>query len=167
MLKHPAKGRMAPVILTQRSKRPRDRSCRGAWRPTPPAPSGRHAGIDPARSRPVRTALGEYHRRAAPNRPPICRNTAPQDRGYSAYLDGGQFAIAARRAGGRIHSITSSARASSIAGISRPSAFAVLRLILSSNLVGRSNGISPGLAPLRILSVSLARRRYMSAWSIE
>ena len=35
------------------------------------------------------------------------------------------------------HSITSSARASSIAGISRPSAFAVLRLILSSNLVGR------------------------------
>ena len=36
----------------------------------------------------------------------------------------------------RHHSITSSARASSIAGISRPSAFAVLRLMLSSNLVG-------------------------------
>ena len=34
------------------------------------------------------------------------------------------------------YSITSSARPSSIAGISRPSAFAVLRLILSSNLVG-------------------------------
>ena len=34
------------------------------------------------------------------------------------------------------HSITSSARASSVAGISRPSAFAVLRLITSSYMVG-------------------------------
>ena len=36
----------------------------------------------------------------------------------------------------RHHSITSSARPSSIAGISRPSAFAVLRLMTSANLVG-------------------------------
>ena len=41
-----------------------------------------------------------------------------------------------QRVNKRHHSITSSARPSSIAGISRPSAFAVLRLILSSNLVG-------------------------------
>jgi hypothetical protein len=34
------------------------------------------------------------------------------------------------------HSITSSARASSVGGTSSPSAFAVLRLITSSNLVG-------------------------------
>src|SRR5262245_49511587 len=34
------------------------------------------------------------------------------------------------------HSITSSARASSVAGTSRPSALAVLRLITSSNFVG-------------------------------
>jgi hypothetical protein len=34
------------------------------------------------------------------------------------------------------YSITSSARASSVGGMSRPSAFAVLRLITSSNLVG-------------------------------
>jgi hypothetical protein len=34
------------------------------------------------------------------------------------------------------HSMTSSARASSIGGTSRPSALAVLRLITSSNLVG-------------------------------
>src|SRR5262245_32307784 len=33
------------------------------------------------------------------------------------------------------HSITSSARASSVSGISRPSAFAVIRLMTSSNLV--------------------------------
>src|SRR5262249_21826391 len=35
-----------------------------------------------------------------------------------------------------LHSITSSERASSVGGTSRPSAFAVLRLITSSNLVG-------------------------------
>jgi hypothetical protein len=35
-----------------------------------------------------------------------------------------------------IHSITSSALASSVGGTVRPSAFAVLRLITSSNLVG-------------------------------
>src|SRR5262245_48321774 len=38
------------------------------------------------------------------------------------------------------HSITSSARASSDGGTSRPSAFAVLRLITSSNRLGRSIG---------------------------
>src|SRR5262245_51316858 len=38
------------------------------------------------------------------------------------------------------HSITSSARASSVGGTSRPSALAVLRLISSSNLVGCSIG---------------------------
>src|SRR5262249_30893547 len=36
----------------------------------------------------------------------------------------------------RAHSMTSSARASSLSGIWRPSAFAVLRLIASSNFVG-------------------------------
>src|SRR6516165_8547457 len=50
------------------------------------------------------------------------------------------------------HSITSSARASSIGGTCRPSALAVLRLIPSSNLVGCSTGRSDGMVPLRILS---------------
>jgi hypothetical protein len=35
-----------------------------------------------------------------------------------------------------VHSITSSARASTVAGMSRPSALAVLRLMTKSNLVG-------------------------------
>ena len=48
------------------------------------------------------------------------------------------------------HSITSSARASSVGGTSRPSALAVLRLITSSNLVGCMTGRSAGLAPLRM-----------------
>src|SRR5215475_10944123 len=50
----------------------------------------------------------------------------------------------------RTHSITSSARASSLSGIWRPSALAVLRLITNSNLVGCSTGISAGCAPRRI-----------------
>jgi hypothetical protein len=57
--------------------------------------------------------------------------------------------IAARKI---IYSITSSALVSSVVGIVRPSALAVLRLITSSNLVGCSTGRSEGLVPLRILS---------------
>src|SRR5207249_1170859 len=50
------------------------------------------------------------------------------------------------------HSITSSARASSVAGTSRPSAFAVFKLITSSNLVGACTGSSAGFSPLRMRS---------------
>src|SRR5262245_28674303 len=50
------------------------------------------------------------------------------------------------------HSITSSARARSVDGTSRPSALAVLRLITSSNLVGAWIGRSPGFSPLRMRS---------------
>src|SRR5262249_3717474 len=49
------------------------------------------------------------------------------------------------------HSITWSARSSTDWGIVSPSAFAVLRLITSSNFVGCSTGRSAGLAPRRIL----------------
>ena len=51
------------------------------------------------------------------------------------------------------HSITSSAVNNSFAGTSRPSALAALRLITSSNLVGRRTGRSAGLSPLRIRPV--------------
>ena len=51
-----------------------------------------------------------------------------------------------------LYSITSSARTSKGGGTVRPSAFAVLRLMTRSNLVGCSTGRSPALAPLRILS---------------
>src|SRR5262249_30078126 len=50
-----------------------------------------------------------------------------------------------------LHSITSSARASKVGGISRPSARAVCRLITNSNLVGCTTGKPPGFAALRIL----------------
>src|SRR5262249_36636494 len=48
------------------------------------------------------------------------------------------------------HSITSSTKEISRAGISRLSAFAVFRFITNSNLVGCSTGRSAGFAPLRI-----------------
>ena len=50
-----------------------------------------------------------------------------------------------------VYSITS-AMVISVGGISRPSAFAVVRLMTSSNFVGCSTGRSAGFAPRRILS---------------
>ena len=60
------------------------------------------------------------------------------------------------------HSITRSARSRSDGGIVRPSILAVLRLMISSNLLGCSTGKSPGLTPLRILSTNVAARRSRS-----
>src|SRR5437660_1366792 len=45
------------------------------------------------------------------------------------------------------HSMTSSARASRVDGISMPRAFAVLRLIVNSYLVGACTGRSAGFSP--------------------
>jgi hypothetical protein len=50
------------------------------------------------------------------------------------------------------HSITSSARARTVGGTSRPSVLAVLRLMTSSNLVGCSIGRSDGGLPLMMRS---------------
>jgi hypothetical protein len=50
------------------------------------------------------------------------------------------------------HSISSSAAASKVEGISRPSAFAVARLIANLIDVACSIGRSPGWAPLRMRS---------------
>src|SRR5262245_40465384 len=64
------------------------------------------------------------------------------------------------------HSITSSARASTFGGISRPRIFAAVRLITSSNFVGNSSGTSPGLTPFKILSTKVAARRQLARRSI-
>src|SRR5260370_36235926 len=60
------------------------------------------------------------------------------------------------------YSITSSARASTDGGRLRPSAFAVVRLMVNSNLVGCSTGMSAGLAPRRTLSINSAVCRNVS-----
>jgi hypothetical protein len=51
---------------------------------------------------------------------------------------------------GSFYSMTSSARASSAGGTVMPSDFAILRLIVNSNLVGCTTGKSAGFAPPRI-----------------
>jgi hypothetical protein len=51
-----------------------------------------------------------------------------------------------------LYSITSSARASSDGGTSRLSPLAVLRLMISSYLVGACTGRSAGFSPLRMRS---------------
>src|SRR5882762_4934781 len=50
----------------------------------------------------------------------------------------------------RTHSITSSARPSSVGGASKPRALAVGRLMTNSNLVDCTTGKSAGLSPLRM-----------------
>src|SRR3954467_12392038 len=62
----------------------------------------------------------------------------------------------------RTHSITSSARCCKNEGTSMPIAFAVFRLITSSNFVGCSMGKSAGLVPCNILDTNTALRLYMS-----
>src|SRR5262249_55975508 len=62
---------------------------------------------------------------------------------------------------GAFHSITSSARASSVSGTARPSAFAVVKLMTRSNLVGCSTGMSASARSLSALNagaMSFARR---------
>jgi hypothetical protein len=63
-------------------------------------------------------------------------------------------------ASGLGHSITRSACSRSDFGIVRPSLFAVLRLMTSSNFVGCSTGKSAGLAPFKILSTLGLAQRY-------
>src|SRR5262249_40948301 len=60
------------------------------------------------------------------------------------------------------HSMTSSAKASNLAGTSISRALAVFMLTTSSNFVGSSSGNSLGLAPLKILSTNAAARRKLS-----
>jgi hypothetical protein len=54
---------------------------------------------------------------------------------------------------GHPYSITSSASASKVGGKSRPSARAVVRLTVNSNLLARWIGRSAGFSPLRIRPV--------------
>src|SRR5262249_18757171 len=67
----------------------------------------------------------------------------------------------------RIHSITSSARASNASGTVKPSALAVFILMISSKWVGCSTGRSAGWAPLRILSTYTADLRNRSGYLRE
>jgi hypothetical protein len=69
-------------------------------------------------------------------------------RAFGAHCHEATYAPQQRRG----YSITSSARASTVAGMSRPSAFAVLRFTTSSYLVGACTGRSAAFSPLRMRS---------------
>jgi hypothetical protein len=95
----------------------------------------------PVQNFPRLRALALFGRRSVePAEPPRCRRPKTCTRTDSC--------IAARK----LYSITSSARTSNEDGTLRPSALAVLILMISSNLVGRCTGSSDGLVPLSILS---------------
>src|SRR5262249_25572148 len=91
----------------------------------------------------VRSQVREYADPPHPLRRPRARRERPRCRGAAQQRD---------KLAPPHHSITSSARASNVGGISRPSALAVTKLMMRSNLVGCSTGSSAGFAPRRILS---------------
>jgi AsmA protein len=84
-----------------------------------------------------RDAMGDPRRRGSGENEHAYRQREPEPHGVSE---------------GSAHRTRWSARCNSDGGIVSPRAFAVFRLITSSNLVGASIGRSAGLAPLRILS---------------
>ena len=99
-----------------------------------------------------------FPRRCADLTPRLSRARKPQRSvGCRASAAGGCSAKPSRHVrlppfGPHAYWITSSASRSRDGGIVIPSALAVLRLRTSSNVMGRSMGRSPGLAPFRILS---------------
>src|SRR5437016_12111003 len=108
----------------------------------------------------------------------VCSDGFPQEKTYYCAKCGKSFrgdvsmlcfTPLGRAQSGRVkpprHSITSSARASSIGGISRPSALAALRLTANSSFVGCCTGRSAGFSPLRVRSTYPAARRNWSTMS--
>src|SRR5215831_17734968 len=86
--------------------------------------------------------LGKCHQDSDPPHPLMLRVRAERPRGRHAAEERDERASSN-------HSITSSASASSVGGISRPSVFAVFRLMTNSNLVACITGRSAGFSPLR------------------
>src|SRR5262249_20633112 len=98
-------------------------------------------------SLPFGTVSGKVHEHADATNPiGLLRARRERPRGCRAAKKEGELAPPN-------HSITSSARASSVGGTCRPSALAVLRLITSSYLVGACTGRSPGFSPFRMRSM--------------
>jgi hypothetical protein len=68
------------------------------------------------------------------------------------------------------HSITSSARASSVGGTERPSALAVWGLMTSSNfvgcMIGRSTGLAPSWARVGLRILENLRNEYVLAYNL-
>src|SRR5262249_12624151 len=104
-------------------------------------PEYRHVGLI------LRVALGSRHQDAeAPHPVSVVRARRERRRGCRAAEQRDELAALHLRG----HSMTSSASESTVVGMSRPSALAVLRLTTSSYLVGACTGSSAGFSPLRM-----------------
>src|SRR5215831_12400974 len=89
-----------------------------------------------------------------PPRAPVVRDRDSFTPAASSWRSSGASAAEQRdQLASRDHSITSSASASSLSGIWRPSVFAVLRLMINSSFVSCWAGRSPGFSPLRMRPV--------------
>src|SRR5262245_7023186 len=102
-----------------------------------------------------RVALEKAHQHTDPPHP-LALLRAPRERPRRRRAAEERDELAA------FHSITSSARASSVGGTLRLSALATLRLIANSNLVGACTGRSAALAPPRMRSTYSAARGKVS-----
>src|SRR5262245_66502152 len=92
------------------------------------------------------------------------RSWASDVKGALVYLIVGLLRAAEQRYElAAFHSITSSARASSVGGTVRASALAVLRLMINSKRGGCSTGKSPGFVPFKIFPTYDAERLHRSA----
>jgi hypothetical protein len=166
-----SKNQAGPCPLSGRSGRCGSgltaRSARARRATSAPCACATRRDIDDIRcgSCPVMTASGQWH--ALPHRSISVRFTPVSG------IDSRSQALPSRAITGpeqvqqiawtnRGYSMTSSARASSVGGTSRPSTLAVVRLMTRSNLVGCSTGISAGFVPRRILSTNSAARRNRS-----
>src|SRR5439155_25920085 len=99
----------------------------------------------------VSIALGKWHQHAnTPRASVLLRPRRQRPRRRRAAEESDEFASSHRVI--ISHSITSSARTSTVGGTSRPSALAVLRLSTVSYLVGACTGRSAGFSPLRMRS---------------
>src|SRR5262245_2684992 len=105
----------------------------------------------------TRLSLGSHRERLAPSRPATLL-AARQRRRPDAENFGGEVSFLNLPLTSH-HSITPSARASSVSSTVRPSALAFLKLITSSYLVGAWTGKSAGFSPLRMRSTYAAGRR--------
>ena len=137
---------VAAAMSTQRllqpaAERPPARRCTGRW-----MAAGHVNRLSNRARREARIALAANSRS-----PRLGTNRAV---GSDGWPQGSRSKATDRRdmIAARSYSITSSARARSVGGTSKPSALAVWALMTISNLVGCWTGRSAGLAPLKILS---------------
>src|SRR5262249_13088123 len=137
------RGSQRPYLLAENSSRAPKRSLRLMV----PHPSASSSLLSTALTRLRPGTLRRPRKRSTP----CARNSQGRARSSSrpraSHHDGPRL-NAASQVKRPLHSITSSAAASSVGGTASPNVFAVTRLMTSSNVAARRTGISFGCSPL-------------------